>query len=395
MTTAPCAELPTVLRRRERRDAEDENAVDFSLHGLVSIRLLSPQPRDVARFRERFGPVSRGASREHDLRIRFVDELRLPASACHLGSDAAFTTDSFYLCRPRTSDRALATLPVDQLGRGAEICVERGSEAPLLADLINLAVLAQGGLALHAATVDLKGRGCVIAGWPHGGKTAALIGMIAAGARYVSDDWSYLHPDAERVFGSKEPIDVRERYLQDAPELLTRISAKSHTQLAALRAASAGARSAVKLTRSAAPAKRVAARVAHALEERRKLRIAPGQLFGEANCRDETRLDTFILCLAHGEPHIEVRQLSSSEAIPRVLMSLEYERKRLSAYYLQFRSAFPDRRNPLLEQASALEEQRLRRALNGKAVYLVCHPHHARPHALAAALQPLVREARP
>jgi hypothetical protein len=131
------------------------------------------------------------------------------------------------------------------------------------------------------------------------------------------------------------------------------------------------------------------------LEERRKLRISPSQLFGEANCLNEARLDAFVFCLAYGEEHVEVRELSSSEAIPRVLMSLEYERKRLNAYYLQFRSAFPDRWNPLLEQASALEEQRLRRALNGKPIYLVRHPHQARPNVLAAALQPLIREVKP
>lgn len=389
MITAPYAELPSLLCRSERREAAEEASVDFSLHGVVTFRLLSPLPRDIARFRERFGSVIRPSGSEPHFRVRLVDELKLPASACHLGVDAAFSTDAFYLRHSRTMDRAIASVPLDQVGRSAEICIERGGEASVLTDLINLAVLAQGGVALPGAAVEVDGRGCLIVGWSNASKTSALLGLAERGARFVSGEWTYLHPDAERLIGSRDVLEVPESHLRSVPQLRCRVDARTQTHLTALGAATAGARSAVRLARSAR-ARTWVNRVAGAFDAHRTLRISPSQLFGERNCVGETRLDAVILCMAHGERHLEVREQSVSDVVPRLLMALEYERRRLQGHYVQFRCAFPGRWNPLLEQASALEEQRLRRALHQKPIFLVLHPHGAQPNAMASTILPLL-----
>ena len=54
-----------------------------------------------------------------------------------------------------------------------------------------------------------------------------------------------------------------------------------------------------------------------------------------------------------------------------------YERRPLLEAYEEFRFAFPDRRNPLIEQAAERERELLRRAFSGKPTFAVEHPYPA------------------
>lgn len=367
--------------------AEEEYVVEFGLQDLALIHLRNPAPRDVAAFREQFGPPLKFTNRAPDLVFRYVERLALPPDANFVGEDAAFTSEQFFLRRPRSKDRALASLEFARLGLGGEVILESGTQPPLFEELLHLAVLQHGGLALHASAFQFEGNGCVVGGWPHGGKTAVLIGMIASGATFVSDDWSFLHTQSAEITGLPGPIEVRERYLREVPELLARVPSGERTRGAMLRA---GAGAANLTARVAPPARRPAARVAHALEERQKLHVDPQTLFGPEGCLPNTRLDHFLLCIASGQPEVQVRTMTLGEAVARTLAAQERERQQLQARNLQFRFAFPEQENPLLEQASALEEARLTQALEERGLYLLQHPPHASPLALAEVLAPLL-----
>jgi hypothetical protein len=366
---------------------EDQYVVEFGLRDLVSIHLHNPTPRDVAAFRERFGAPLKFTNRAPDVCFRFVERLSLPPEVCFVGEEVAFTPEQFFLRRSRSGERALACLPMDRLGLGGEVVLESGTEPPLLEEILNLCVLQRGGLPLHASAFEFAGQGCVVGGWPHGGKTAVLIGMIGAGAKFISDDWTFLHSDGAQVFGQPGPIQVRVRYLREFPELLSHVPGGGRTRANVLRAGAGAARLAGRVP----PARRPAARVAHALEERQKLRLDPQALFGAERCLASTRLNSFILCVASGEPEAVARPMLLSEAVTRTLASLEYERRKLRSHYLQFQFAFPDRKNPLLEQAATLEEERLHQSLEGRQLILLQHPPLASPKALAEALMPLLR----
>ena len=56
-------------------------------------------------------------------------------------------------------------------------------------------------------------------------------------------------------------------------------------------------------------------------------------------------------------------------------VSLRYERAPLQAHYEMFRFAFPDRANPLLEEAPQRERALLREVFAGKAAFAVDHPY--------------------
>jgi hypothetical protein len=369
------------------RVVDDRYIVEFGLRDLALVHLHNPIPRDVAAFRERFGAPLKFTDRAPDICFRFVERLSLPPEVCFVGDDVAFTPEQFFLRRPRSGDRALACLPMDRLGLGGEVILESGTEPPLLEEILNLCVLQRGGIALHASAFEFEGQGGVVGGWPHGGKTAVLIGMIGAGAKFVSDDWTFLHPDGAQVFGQPGPIQVRERYLREIPDLLARVSGGGRTRANVLRAGAGAARLAAHMP----PARRPAARVAHALEERQKLSLDPQALFGAERCLPSTQLESFIVCVASAEPEVVARPMPLPEAVARTLGSLEYERRKLRSHYLQFQFAFPDRKNPLLEQTVTLEEERLRKALEGRNLVLLQHPPLASPVALAEALAPLLR----
>jgi hypothetical protein len=55
--------------------------------------------------------------------------------------------------------------------------------------------------------------------------------------------------------------------------------------------------------------------------------------------------------------------------------SLTYERRNLLATYQQFRYAFPDRRNILLETAAEQELKLLTQAFEGRPSYELLHPY--------------------
>jgi hypothetical protein len=45
------------------------------------------------------------------------------------------------------------------------------------------------------------------------------------------------------------------------------------------------------------------------------------------------------------------------------------------SYYLQFRFAFPEATNDLIEHAGAIQAERLAQVLDGKEAYAVYHPY--------------------
>jgi hypothetical protein len=70
--------------------------------------------------------------------------------------------------------------------------------------------------------------------------------------------------------------------------------------------------------------------------------------------------------------------------------SLEHERGPLTACYEQFRFAFPDRENPLIEEAPQRERALLGRVMAGRAGHAVDHPYPVRLEGLYEAMSPLL-----
>src|SRR6266508_1771828 len=143
---------------------------DFDLHGLVGIRVVDGTARDVAAVAAQLGPLPRRLDREPDIVIRFVDRLELGSRLRYLGArDAGWTDDGFFVLRSRKQP-VVVRLPMGDIGGRCEIVSESGVPAiPFLIAILNLTVLGNGALPLHAAAFELDGVGTLVTGWSKGG----------------------------------------------------------------------------------------------------------------------------------------------------------------------------------------------------------------------------------
>jgi hypothetical protein len=370
-------------------------ALDYDLHGLAGIRLLDAAPADVTAVTRQLGCIQRPLTRGPDLIIRFVDRLRISSRVRFLGDEQVGFTDDAFLLLSRNKDRgALAQFALGQAGNRCEIvCVTGLPAVPLLLPILNLAVLGNGGLPVHASAFSYEGTGVLAAGWSHGCKTGTLLAFMAKGARYIGDDWVYISDDGRRMYGLPDVMQIRDSYLQDLPQYQALAGRAERVRRRALKLAHAMARGISRgLGARSLPARGVRA-LTRMLEERLTVRMEPSRLFGEGSCMQAGTLDKILLLLSHDGPGVTVRPMEPEELARRLAFALAHERLGLLSYYLKFRFAFPEAASTLIEEAGERERELLNRVTAGKETYAVYHPYPVAIPALFDALSPLVDRA--
>ena len=373
--------------------------VDLDVHGIVGVRLLDATPADVERVARRLGaplPAGRTLAREPELVVRFVNRLPASGRVHYLGAgDAGFTDDAFVLLGGggRGGARAVAQVPFARLGAGCEIVCERGlpGGVPLLLPIVNLTALGRGWAPLHASAFTYRGAGALAGGWARGGKTATLLAFMTRGASYVGDDWVYVRGDGAEVRGLPEPLEVRDAYLDQLPELRARVEGgmggASRVRARTLKLLQRAER---VVPNGAGGDGGLRGRVRGALAWRLAARVPPAALFGADACPYAGPLHTVLLTLAHDGPDVRVRPADAGDVARRLALCLEHEWRELLSYYVRFRFAFPEARSELVEDRERRQGEALAGALAGKRAYVVSHPSPAPVAALFDALEPLV-----
>ena len=77
-------------------------------------------------------------------------------------------------------------------------------------------------------------------------------------------------------------------------------------------------------------------------------------------------------------------------ALDKLVFSLMYEWQEFIAYYIQFRYAFPDRANPVIDELEMRQRELLSKILAGKSIFMVHHPHPVPLDALYNKLLPYI-----
>jgi hypothetical protein len=367
-------------------------SVDLSLHGLARLRLLDAAPGDIAAVVRQVGPLEVPVEGEADLVVRFVDRLPRTAGERLIGArEAAFTDDGFFVLRSKHKARARVSVPLHQAGqRGCELVCERGLPAvPLLVPLLNLAVLGNGALPLHASAFrTAEGVGVVTTGWSKGGKTEALLAFCERGATYVADEWLYLRADGT-ASGIPEPLRVWDWHLDSLPAYRQRLPWSSRARLAALRSATAAARAAPASPRRLS---RLADRVAPLLEGQAHVDLDPTVVFRSELGPLTTSVDRLFLVMSADRPDVVAGPIDVAEVVSRMAASLAFERLDLRSWYLRWRYAHPgpDGANPVLEGGAEDTERRLLgELLEGTPTWVVEHPYPVDLVALHDAMAPL------
>ena len=360
--------------------------VDFDLHGLAGVRLLGASAADAAAVERQLGPLRTELEREPDVVVRFVDRLELTEPMRLLGvGDAGYTDEGFVVLRSRHKSRARVLMPLADVGEQPVIVCERGLAAvPLLIPVLNLTVLANGALPLHAAAFEFEGAGVVATGWSKGGKTESLLAFAGQGARYVADEWAYIDAEGRRVYGIPEPVRLWDWHLRQATEYRQLIGRKRRARLDALRLA-VGTESAARAVRRGRRGGAVD-RIYSLLRNQLHVDVEPERLFGER--QPSTSFDRLFFLVTHDSPETVVEPIQPEAVARRMLFSLQYERLDFLGSYLKLRFAFPEAMSPLIENAQAIERERLLETFAGKPAYLVRHPYPTSLARLFDAMRP-------
>jgi len=368
---------------------EPSTAAAFDLHGLVTIRLVDAQPRDVHAVTRQLGPIRSDGCEEADITIRFVERLRPDSRIRYLGlHQGGFTDSAFLVLRSSRKARTRVQIPMQHIGGRCEIVCEHGAPAvPLLIPIVNLTALVKGTIPLHAAAFEWNGAGVVVTGWSKGGKTETLLSFMNRGARYIADEWCYIKPDGRQIFGVPEPVRLWRWQLLQLPHYRSRISLAQRMNMAVLAIVpTLQARLPLKLQRSRPG--RTIQRVAHFLEQRLNVLVPPEKLFDQGVTSTEGEFTHLIFVMSTEDPSTTVQSISPETVADKMVHSLQYEHFPLLEYYRMFQFAFPELSNPHLETAEERQRALLRRAFKDKRSLLIEHPYPVRLEELFERIEP-------
>ena len=363
---------------------------DFDLHGIVGVRLLDAEPRQVEMVRRQLGPLEATLQREPDITVRFVDRAT-SSPVTYVGvNDCGFNDDGFFVLRGAGAVGARARLPFDRIGADPVIVCERSMPSvPHLLAIINLTAVSKGVLPLHASAWTADGVGILVTGWAKGGKTESLLGSMAAGADYVGDEWVYLTEDGG-MHGLPEPIRLWSWHLKQLREVLAARPRRDRFRLTAWHHAAAVARQA---SSQGVPGAGLARRGLPLVQRQAYLQIPPVDLFGAQNVHLHGRLDAALLVLSHESAAYDVRPAESGELSARMAASLTTERAQFLDHYQQFCFAFPEHRNPSVDGVETAERDLLTERLDRVPASTVLHPYPCDVAELARVVDGAARQA--
>jgi hypothetical protein len=354
------------------------DTVEFDLHGRVGIRLVDARPRDVAAVERQLGPLRARLDREPDIVLRFVDRLPIHGTLRYLGDrDVGFTDDAYLILRGRFHADVRVAIPIDRLGGPCEIVCEHGVPAvPLLIQILVLTALWNGFIPLHACAFIHAGRGVLVTGWAKGGKSETLLAFGARGASYVGDEWVFLDPTDQRMYGLPEPMRVWDWQLASMPAIKDRVPRSDRVRLIATRAVvrGAGITAAAPVVGPTAVG-RLARRGQALLANQLSVQVPPERLLPGTAFAGSAQLDHALLVVSHGADTIDVEAIDPDLLAQRASESFAFELTDLLAHQRRFRFAFGDRPMPFLDGFEDRHRAALRAAVSGVPAMSVSHPY--------------------
>jgi hypothetical protein len=258
---------------------------------------------------------------------------------------------------------------------------------------MNMVMLARGAVPVHAAAFNYRGRGVLVTGWSHGSKTGSLLSFMAEGAQFVGDEWIYLSSERDRMYGLPDQLEARPWYLRELPAYRRGVGTADRFRISA----TAGlARALAPLVPRSERRNSIAAKLirqAHQLLlDQQSIHLSPPALFGANACSLESTLDVVIVAVSQDSADIVVEPVAVEHAVKQMAASILFEQGSLLSCYRKHLFAFPDRRNPLLDETERLYCEHALRALYGKAAYSMFHPYPVSTQALRSAIGPLLQD---
>lgn len=348
----------------------------------LAVALIDPEPHHVRKISRELGLQPAPLARPADVELRFVD----------LGGARRSTADASGLDLGRgpllpgraSGGSAWAQIVLDGTGVLRINCDRTLNSPPSLAEILNLALLQQGVLPVHAAGVEWNGRGVMVVGWRGGGKTDALLALLSFGARLIADEWTLVGPEARAMRPLPSPVRVRSRHLAELPALRSLVSASARRRLRALsvmRSATA------PFTGMRGSAGRLARGLGARLADEAHVDLPMDHLRGAAG---PIPADAIIALVPVVGERRRPYRAELAELVERLGHVHQHHRQGLMQHYHQFRYAHPDRASDLFENAAQTERVLALQLLDGVPAWICEVDRDAPISALGASLLPLM-----
>lgn len=367
-----------------------QRVVDYDIHGLLGVRLINPSRSDAEAVSKQLGSLQGPLSREPDVVLRFVKKLSTGGLRQVELNVNGFSDEAFFILQ--SSNRPTKVrIAIDEIGGHCELVCESGlPSVPLLTEILNLTVLNQGCVPVHASAFVYEGKGVVVTGWARCGKTEAVLAFAKQGAQYVGDEWVILSGDGKKMYGVPGNIQVSESHLENAPKIRRQLRSEARILFAAIHwlcrmqtgiPGSLNRTFPVQLLR----------RTVWALKHQLRVSLKPEGLSGGDPLSFEARPDKFFLFIPHSDCSIHIETSDPLRIARRMFASIRCEQLFLMQHYLASKFAFPGMRNTFIEGAHELESRILDRALAGKEAYTVWLPYPVSLDRLFEAMRPFVQ----
>jgi hypothetical protein len=182
--------------------------LNFDIHGIVGMRVAAEAPT-AAQLRDMFAPFLTEAPLER-IDLTVDADLERLEGAVHADDEDRYTDEGLHLGDAR----------VQVMTEGAGFRVHgRGELLTTVLPLVDRVAVRKGVAMIHAATVDFRGRGVLIAGTGGAGKTSTVAKLIGIeGVRFMGDDWAFLGYDG-RLLGYAKPMLIRPHHRGLYPHL--------------------------------------------------------------------------------------------------------------------------------------------------------------------------------
>ena len=358
---------------------------DFGVAGVLRVLTRDDGPVDRAAVGRDVGRTGAVRALEPDVTIRFVDRISPSGIRGFGGGSTGYDHDGLYFLDPSTHAPLARVSQGDRWGEARILCRRGLTRVPFLSTAVDLAALFHQWAPIHGSGwVTPEGRGVLVAGWAHSGKTGALLSACEGGASLIGDDRILLSRAGSRMVGMGRPVCVKDWHMaQLRLSFLGRIPIRRALAGAVPRL---GSRS---VGTARGPWTRLATKALGRLRRTLEVEVPCERLTPHPV---EARVDVLILLETHQGRSISAERAPPGSSFRCLAAQTEAELLTALRAQLAFKYAFAgggwmDVERSLAEARSILEEATL-----GIPSYRVRHPYPCSLEELAAAIDGVVAE---
>jgi hypothetical protein len=350
-------------------------SVGLELHGHIRLDLHGASQDDVQSVMLATGACRNASDGQPDVEVRFTKSAP-DVVWRHLGQrDAYYAEGQFALGCDHFKSPVPMVLPAAAGPEPFRVTYPSGGgrRLPWLRSMINGKCVDKQLLGVHAAAFTFEDRGCLVCGWPRGGKTGTLLAFLLHGAQYLAAEWVYVSHQGRTMQGVPEHIRLRDWHLRQGGTSLKLVGWGGRMRLIGRRWAANGTAGISRVLGAFLPGDKSLRKLAAGIDRHRYVDRPAADWLGQQLQPRTAPLDTILLVGTHDARDIQVTRLGTEEAKRRLIVLQDEDQEDLTWAYRRWAYAMSDPSAWLAD----FEEKRsvlLDQLIEGKAVYAVDHP---------------------